>query len=115
MKTEQVVKAELINGLITSFAPFTHASSEWHPRPLNCRIFSTIIIELSIIRPIPKISPAREITFTEMSKRYNPNNVMTKDIGTTIQISKAIFQLLKNVNVAATCLEIYRNVRYHSK
>ena len=65
MKTAQVTRTDDIRGVMTSLVPLTQASVSERPLSIHCVMFSIITIELSIIIPIPSISPASEMIFID--------------------------------------------------
>ena len=64
--TAIVVSVELSIGVITSLVPMLQASSSVYPFDRYCMIFSVTMIELSIIIPSARISPEREMMFSDI-------------------------------------------------
>ena len=68
--TQIVVSVDATIGAATCFAPCTAARGADKPLFLKRYIFSMTTIELSTNIPIPRQSPARDITFNVMPVKY---------------------------------------------
>ena len=75
-----------------------------------------MMIALSIISPMPRISPAREITLMEISNKKKPKSVSRIPTGSDVLINSGSRQSLKkkNMTIAANPSPYNREVRRFS-